>query len=187
MIQAPSICSQQLLHEQSWCLPGHYTRGAGYQCLAAATGFCEVALVSKAGKVKVALEKLPLSCSPRPLLPSILRHSFHLYQLHTDFSLSMGFSCLFLFLSSWTLHFSHIYRFLGVAFNVKRLQSMLVHYLNNRYIRSTGKRNICLSTTNLHFGFLFIVDQLSKYCLDKIKLESVHSDRFMGPSWQVPI
>ena len=125
---------------------------------------------------------LPAPCSP----PSSDTLSTCTSSMQTSASLT-GFSHLLSFLSSWTLHLSHIYRLLGVDFNGKRLQSMLVHYLNNRYIRSTEKRNICFSTRYLHFGFLFKVDQFSKHCLDKIKLESVHSDRFMGPSWQMPI
>lgn len=60
-------------------LPGHYTRGTGYQRPAAATGFCEVALVSKAGKSQSCTEKassltlsLPLAAlHPQTLFPLV--------------------------------------------------------------------------------------------------------------------
>lgn len=75
MIHAPSICSQQLLHELMTHEPRHYTRGMGYQRPAASTGFCEVAIASKAGESQSGTEKassLMLSQPPAALHPQTL-------------------------------------------------------------------------------------------------------------------
>lgn len=69
---------------------------------------------------------------------------------------------------------------------------MLIHNLGNKYMLKEKKNTQIKETSiyplkSLHFGYIFRVGQFSKYCLDKINLVSVHTDRFPGLTLQSPV